>query len=337
MELRTWVKEHKKGATALAVVAVLGIGAAGVGVAGYVPSAEEKVKTETVQSGKKEEEKDLFSSVKGIRDLYVEQNAKEIDWMKGISFDNGIKVSVDDADVDVSKPGKYELCYTASIKEKKDAVQTKKVTVTVVNNKEAQKLADEGKTVWMSKNQVKAVTKKQEAVKKEEKKQEPKQEKITTAKAEQKEELKQQTVQEETKVQEELPQPEQENNSSVNKQESDQSPAPQPEKPSQPEKKPVWHDPVYEKKWVVDQAAWDETISEPIYEMVEKSICNGCLADITGNPWGHIDAALDAGNFNCGGYHSEWVQEQTGTNTYTVHHDEVGHWEEVLVQEGYWE
>lgn len=110
-----------------------------------------------------------------------------------------------------------------------------------------------------------------------------------------------------------------------------------PEKPSQPEKQPVWHDPVYEKRWVVDQAAWDEIVSEPIYEMVEKSICNGCGADITGNPWGHIDAALDAGNFNCGGYHSEWQQEQIGTNTHTIHHDEIGHWEDVLVQEGYWE
>ena len=333
MELRTWVKEHKKGAAALAVVAVLGIGAAGVGVAGYSRMSEGK---SDVVKAESEEKKELFSSVKGIKDLYVEQNAKEINWLREVSSNKRIKVTADDKKVDLTKPGKYELIYTATVLGEEEK-QVKKVTVTVVDNKEAQKLADEGKTVWMSKNQVKAVTKKQEAVKKEEKKQEPKQEKITTAKAEQKEELKQQTVQEETKVQEEFPQPEQENNSSVNKQESDQSPAPQPEKPSQPEKKPVWHDPVYEKKWVVDQAAWDETISEPIYEMVEKSICNGCLADITGNPWGHIDAALDAGNFNCGGYHSEWVQEQTGTNTHTVHHDEVGHWEEVLVQEGYWE
>ena len=37
-----------------------------------------------------------------------------------------------------------------------------------------------------------------------------------------------------------------------------------------------------------------------------------------------------------GGYNSKYIQEQTGTNTHTVHHDEVGHWEDVLVKEGYW-
>lgn len=333
MELKTWIKEHKKETAALAVVAVLGIGAVGVGVAGYSRMSEGKSDVVKVES---EEKEDLFSSVKGIKDLYVEQNAKEIDWLKEVSSNKRIKVTADDKKVDLAKPGKYELIYTATVLGEEEK-QIKKVTVTVVDSKEAQKLADQGKTVLISKNEVKAVTKKQETVKKEEKKQEPKQEKIATAKEEQKEEQKKQTVQEETQVQEETPQPEQGSGSSVNKHEADQSPAPQPEKPSQPEKQPVWHDPVYEKKWVVDQAAWDETVSEPIYEMVEKSICNGCLADITGDPWGHIDAALDAGNFNCGGYHAEWILEQTGTNTHTVHHDEVGHWEDVLVKEGYWE
>ena len=126
----------------------------------------------------------------------------------------------------------------------------------------------------------------------------------------------------ETPVQETPAQPEQE-----------QPATPEPE----PEPQPVWHEPVYEQQWVVDQAAWDETVSEPIYENVELCICNGCGADITSDPWGHLENQMLAGNMACSGYHSEWQQVQTGTNTYTVHHDEVGHYENVLVQEGYWE
>lgn len=128
---------------------------------------------------------------------------------------------------------------------------------------------------------------------------------------------------------------------------SDQSPVqetpaqdtPAQETPTQPEPEPepVWHEPVYEQQWVVDQKAWDETVSDPIYETVEKCICNGCGLDITGNVDSHLEIQMMAGNMACSGYHSEWQTEQVGTNTYTVHHDEVGHYENVLVQEGYWE
>ena len=95
--------------------------------------------------------------------------------------------------------------------------------------------------------------------------------------------------------------------------------------------------PVYgtEQKWVVDQAAWTETVNEPIYETVERSICNGCGADITGDPWTHIENQMLAGNMSCGGYHSEWIKVQTGTNTYTVTHPEQGHWESYSVVTGY--
>ena len=46
----------------------------------------------------------MFASVKGIKDLYVEQNAKEIDWLQRISSNKRIKVTVDDKKVDLSKP-----------------------------------------------------------------------------------------------------------------------------------------------------------------------------------------------------------------------------------------
>lgn len=90
-----------------------------------------------------------------------------------------------------------------------------------------------------------------------------------------------------------------------------------------------------EKKWVVDRAAWTEEVNEPIYETVEKSICNGCGADITGDPWTHIENQMLAGNMACSGYHSEWSEVQTGTKTYTIDHPEEGHWEEVQKQTGY--
>lgn len=93
--------------------------------------------------------------------------------------------------------------------------------------------------------------------------------------------------------------------------------------------------PVYgtEQRWVIDQAAWTETVNEPIYEMQERSICNVCGTDITGNTVAHAKEHALAGEG--GGHHSEWIQVQTGTNTYTVEHPEQGHWESYSVVTGY--
>ena len=70
---------------------------------------------------------------------------------------------------------------------------------------------------------------------------------------------------------------------------------------------------------VLVKEAWTESI--PVYEEKELSICNGCGKDITTNPWGHIKEQALAGNYACGGYHSEWKQVQVGTNT--INHDAV--------------
>ena len=82
--------------------------------------------------------------------------------------------------------------------------------------------------------------------------------------------------------------------------------------------------PLYAQQWVVDQAAWTETVSEPVYEMVEHTICSTCQADISGFAGQHLDETMH------GGYYSDWRQEQTGTNTYTVPHPEQGHYESVV-------
>ena len=104
----------------------------------------------------------------------------------------------------------------------------------------------------------------------------------------------------------------------------------EPAQPSQPVHEHNWQ-PQYttEQKWVVDQAAWTETVSEPVYGMVEKSICNTCNEDITGSTTAHGKATRHDG------YHSEWVQVQTGTNTYEISHPEEGHYEYYDVLIGY--
>lgn len=70
--------------------------------------------------------------------------------------------------------------------------------------------------------------------------------------------------------------------------------------------------------WVEDSAAWDE----PIYGQQTRSICNGCGADITGNPWAHIEAA--GRGSACSGYHGEAYSVVTNT----IHHDATGHYED---------
>lgn len=86
----------------------------------------------------------------------------------------------------------------------------------------------------------------------------------------------------------------------------------------------LFYQPVYTQKWVVDQAAWTETVETPVYGQDERSICNTCGADITGFSVRHIEDTLHAG------YHSEVKQVQTGTTTQTIEHPEQGHNEDVI-------
>ena len=72
---------------------------------------------------------------------------------------------------------------------------------------------------------------------------------------------------------------------------------------------------------MVDTAAWTEEV--PIWGNKEISVCNTCGADITGFSVQHL---LDTEH---GGYHSEVIKVQTGTKQ--IYHEEVGHWENVLV------
>lgn len=99
------------------------------------------------------------------------------------------------------------------------------------------------------------------------------------------------------------------------------------ESSSKPEQNKVWHDPVYENKWVVDQPAWTEEV--PIYGTKEVMICSTCGAEITGFAGEHLDETMH------GGYYADFPQVQVGINSVT--HPEQGHYEQVLVKEGYWD
>ncbi len=83
--------------------------------------------------------------------------------------------------------------------------------------------------------------------------------------------------------------------------------------------KDVYHSEEGHYENVLVKEAWTESV--PVYEEQARSICNGCGKDITGNPWDHIEEQALAGNYACGGYHTEWKKVQTGTNTIT--HDAV--------------
>ena len=91
---------------------------------------------------------------------------------------------------------------------------------------------------------------------------------------------------------------------------------------------PTVHQPIYKQQYVVDQAAWSEEI--PVYTMVPVMICNDCGAYLhTGSidPWEHI------GNHTLNGGKGSWTDtyEKQQTGTKTIFHEEIGHWENVLV------
>ena len=243
---------------------------------------QEKVATDT---GK------LISYVKGIKDLYVEQNAKNVDWMKGITYDKQKvkEVTVDSKAVKLDKTGKYDLVYHITGKagnKKEDST----VKVTVVDSKKSQELANSGKEVLLSKNELKDATdsKKKDTEKKDEKKET---EVAAANNNKTAENPSTESKSENTKVESgtttgsdsasgstaggsgssgTTANNNQSNGTTGSVSENNQSggtnsqPAPetpntpnkqpsQPEKPAEPQK--TWHEPVYEDRYVVDQAA----------------------------------------------------------------------------------
>ena len=109
------------------------------------------------------------------------------------------------------------------------------------------------------------------------------------------------------------------------------------------EKEKKWHPAVTKKVWVVDEEAWDETITYTDYETHD--VCSACGAYIDGGPEvleNHVNQSIQWAEEHgipleqacLGAFRTISVPIE---KTEVVHHEEEGHWEKVVVKEGYWE
>ena len=92
--------------------------------------------------------------------------------------------------------------------------------------------------------------------------------------------------------------------------------------------KTVHHDAQY--KTVHHDAVTHQVWHDPVTE--EHYICNQCGADITSDPWGHLDNSLMNGG-NCGSYHSTYVTVKQGY--YETVTDKAAWDEQVLVSKAW--
>ena len=110
-----------------------------------------------------------------------------------------------------------------------------------------------------------------------------------------------------------------------------------------PQTQTIHHDAVKESVYVIDEPAYEEPIygDEPVYETYGVEICGVCgaelhsPAEVSAHAESHIDWDTLENPFY---YYTEWQQRQTGTQTVqtgTIYHEEVGHYEERLLQEAY--
>ena len=106
------------------------------------------------------------------------------------------------------------------------------------------------------------------------------------------------------------------------------------------ERQKVWHEPVTEQVWVVDHEAWTETWEEPATEYHD--VCNYCGAIIDGKGSEHLSESwlkVVNGEISreelCYGYRTDVAFDVIVTKT--LEHPEEGHYETVVIKEGYWE
>ena len=93
--------------------------------------------------------------------------------------------------------------------------------------------------------------------------------------------------------------------------------------------KTVHHDAQY--KTVHHDAVTHQVWHDPVTE--EHYICNQCGADITSDPWGHINNSLMNGG-NCGSYHSIYVTVKQG---YSETVTDEGAWDEQVLVSKAWD
>lgn len=97
--------------------------------------------------------------------------------------------------------------------------------------------------------------------------------------------------------------------------------------------KTIHHDAVYETKYVVDQAAYDE---QPDWKDVDGYICDNCHQEMftLEEAQMHVQVSATMGSGKCKSYHAGIVRIPPGAQN-PIHHDEVGHYEQVLVKDAW--
>lgn len=95
----------------------------------------------------------------------------------------------------------------------------------------------------------------------------------------------------------------------------------------------IHHDAVYETKYVVDQAAYDE---QPDWKYVDGYICDNCHQEMftLEEAQMHVQVSAAMGSGNCKSYSAGIVRIPPGAQN-PIHHDEVGHNEQVLVKDAW--
>lgn len=95
----------------------------------------------------------------------------------------------------------------------------------------------------------------------------------------------------------------------------------------------IHHDAVYETKYVVDQPAYDE---QPDWKYVDGYICDNCHQEIftLSEAEMHVKVSAAMGSGNCKSYSAGIVRIPPGAQN-PIHHDEVGHYEQVLVKDAW--
>ncbi len=110
----------------------------------------------------------------------------------------------------------------------------------------------------------------------------------------------------------------------------------------------IWHDEISETVWVTDKGAYDETVTKivPVYMDVKICVaaCRGCGMTFSGEDYETViddcHSHIISVHGNACGYgieqsYTEKRQSGSETVTETIHHDEEGHYETVVVAEGY--
>lgn len=120
-KLKELVTKSKKNLVITIGCTLLVICMAGGGIIYATQPAEQSVAAENVQKDEDDFTKtDISDVVAGIEDHYILQDAKNIDYSHGVTYDKDIvkDVKVESGKVDLSKPGDYKVTYTVKADKK---------------------------------------------------------------------------------------------------------------------------------------------------------------------------------------------------------------------------